>query len=132
MEKNIKAGFRGTGILFWDLDFIVSKLDVHLCMPIFPSSCSSFGRYWESQTPKTEKQACLQSHLIKNCIFTHQGSFFTLILEVVDWLAKGAQLMALEFIIICNEVCIFQNVNMAFAKCWKAKRTCLQKGGALS
>ena len=35
--------------------------------------------------------------------------------------------MVHEFIIICNEVYIFQNTNTAFAKHRKIKKTCLQK-----
>ena len=32
-----------------------------------------------------------------------------------------------EFIMICNEMCIFQNINITFAKHWKIKRIYLQK-----
>ena len=48
MEKNIKTKFKGIGILFWDPDFIISKLNVHFHTPTFPSLCSSFGRHWKS------------------------------------------------------------------------------------
>ena len=131
-EKNIKARFRSTGILPWDPDSIISKLDVHLHTPTPPSSRSSFGRHWKSQTPKTKKQAHSQSHLIKNRISTHQGSSPTPILEAVDRLAKNAQSMARELIIIRDEVHTLQDANMALAKRRKTKRTRLQKRGALS
>ena len=105
-KKNIKTGFKSIGILLWDSNFIVSKLNVHLCTPTFPSLHSSFGCYWESQTPKTKKQMCSQFHLIKNCIFIHQRNFPTFILKIVNQLTKNTQSIAFEFIIICNEVCI--------------------------
>ena len=82
--------------------------------------------------PKTEKQMHLQSCLIKNCIFIHQGNFFIPILKPANQLTKNAQTMAHEFTMICNEMCIFQNTNTTFAKCQKTKRTCLQKGGAFN
>ena len=49
-----------------------------------------------------------QSCLIKNRISTHQGNFFTPVLEIVNWLTKNAQTMAHEFTIICDEVRIFK------------------------
>ena len=55
IEKNIKTKFKNIGILFWDSDFIIFKLNVHFCMPIFLSLHSSFGRHWESQILKTKK-----------------------------------------------------------------------------
>ena len=93
-EKNIKTRFRGTGILPWDPNFIVFKLNVHLHTSTFLSSHSSFGHYWELQIPKTKKQVYSQFHLIKNCIFTYQKNFPTFILKVVNQLAKNTQSMA--------------------------------------
>ena len=131
-KKNIKTKFKNIGILLWDPDSIVSKLNVHFHTPTFPSSHSSFGYYWELQTPKTKKQTHSQFHLIKNCIFTHQKNSFTPILETVNQLAKNVQLMALEFIIIRNEIHTLQDANMALAKHQKTKRTCLQKRGTFN
>ena len=45
MKKNIKTRFKNIGILFWNPDFIVSKLNVYFCTPTFFLSCSSFGYY---------------------------------------------------------------------------------------
>ena len=105
---------------------------MHLCTPTLPSSHSSFGHHWESQTPKTKKQTHSQFHLIKNHISTHQGNSPTPILKAVNQLAKNAQSIALKLIIIHNKIHTLQNVNMALAKHQKTKRTHLQKGGALS
>ena len=33
-KKNIKREFKNTGILFWDLDFIILKLNVYFCILI--------------------------------------------------------------------------------------------------
>jgi hypothetical protein len=30
IKENMKAGFRGAGISLWDLDFVISKLDIYL------------------------------------------------------------------------------------------------------
>ena len=74
----------------------------------------------------------LQFCLIKNCIFIHQRKFLIFILKTVNQLAKNVQTIIHELIIICNEMCIFQNINTTFMKCWKTKRTHLQKKRAFS
>ena len=101
-------------------------------MPTFSSFHSNFNHQWESQILKTKKQTHLQSCLIKDCIFTHQKNFFTPILKTVNQLAKHVQTIVHEFTIICDEVCILQNINTIFAKCQKTKKTCLQKKGAFN
>ena len=43
IKKNIKGAFRGAGISLWDLDSVISKLDIRLYTPT-PSDHSIFGR----------------------------------------------------------------------------------------
>jgi hypothetical protein len=33
-ESNIRSGFRTTGLVLYDLDYVISQLDVRLCTPI--------------------------------------------------------------------------------------------------
>ena len=73
-----------------------------------------------------------QSTFIKNRIHSHQGSSPTQILDSVDQLAKGAQAMAHELLIIRDEVRILQNANIALAKRRRSKKIRLQEGGALT
>ena len=109
------------------LNFIILKLNIHFCTSIFFSFHSNFDHQWELQTSKTEKQMCSQFYLIKNCILIHQRNFFMLILKAVNQLTKNVYTMVHKFIIICNEVHIFQNTNTTFAKCRKTKKTYLHK-----
>ena len=55
IEKNIKAKFKNAGILFWDLKFIILKLNIHFYTSTFFSSHSNSSCQWKSQTPKTKK-----------------------------------------------------------------------------
>ena len=73
-----------------------------------------------------------QSTFIKNRIHSHRGSSPTHILDSVDQLAKGAQAMAHELLIIRDEVRILQNANIALAKRRRSKKIRLQNGGALT
>ena len=34
IEKDINRGFKSIGISFWDLNFVISKLNVYFCMSI--------------------------------------------------------------------------------------------------
>ena len=43
IKKNIKIRFKSANILFWDLKFIISKLNVHFCTPIFFLFCLNFS-----------------------------------------------------------------------------------------
>ena len=45
IKKNIKTKFKSTGILPWDLNFIIFKLNIHFHTPTFPSLHSNFGHH---------------------------------------------------------------------------------------
>lgn len=53
-------------------------------------------------------------------------------MEVVDQMAKGARTMANKLILLKDRVRTLEKANTALAKRWKAKRTQVQLGGALS
>ena len=84
IKKNIKKGFKSIGISSWDLNFVISKLNVYFYKLIFFSFYSNFNHQWELQILKTEKQIHSQFYLIKDCIFIHQRNFFILILKIVN------------------------------------------------
>ena len=54
-KKNIKRRFKNAGISFWDLNFIISKLNVHFYILTFSLFHSNFNHQWELQIPKIEK-----------------------------------------------------------------------------
>jgi hypothetical protein len=127
---NIKAAFRGAGIVPWDPDSVISKLDVRIRTPV-PSVPVS-PQQWESQTPSNAQQTVKQSSFIKGRISAHQGSSPTPIMEAVDRMAKGAQAMAHSITLMSEQIRTLQEANKTLAKRRKAKRTRVQLGGALS
>ena len=131
-ETNIKARFKGAGIVPFDLEAVISKLDVHLRTPTPPVDCLGVANGWESQTPSNPQQTVLQSNFIKNKISTYQGSSPTPIIDAVDHLAKGAQAMAHSITLLTKEVRTLQDANVALSKRRRAKRSRVQLGGALS
>ena len=131
-ETNMKAGFREAGISPWNPDSVISKLDVRIRTPTPSESRPSTGHEWKSQTPSNPQQTRSQSTLIKNRISNHQGSSPTPILDAVDQLAKGAEVMAHSLTLMSEQIRTLQDANVALAKRRKALKTRVQKGGALS
>jgi len=129
-KDNIESAFRGAGIVPWDPDSVLSKLDIRIRTPSqsLPASPSK----WESQTPSNAQQTVQQSSFIKGKISTHQGSSPTPIMNAVDRLAKGAQVMAHSLTMMRDEIRILQAANKALAKRRRAKKARVQLRGALT
>lgn len=132
IAENIKSGFRGAGILPWNPDSVIEKLDVRLCTPISSGSPPSTACEWESQTPSNPQQTVSQSNFIKSRISAHQESSPTPIIEAVDRLAQGAQAMAHSITLLTDQVRTLQDANIALAKRRRAKKSRLQLREALS
>ena len=88
-EKNIRGGFTGAGLLPYDPERVLSKLDMKLRTPIPPTSPPSTTQPLVFQTPYNPREAESQSMLIKTRIANHQNSSPTSMLAAVDQLAKG-------------------------------------------
>ena len=130
--ENIKSGFRGAGILPWNPDSVIEKLDVRLCTPSLSASRPSTACEWESQTPSNPQQTVSQSNFIKRRISAHQKSSPTPIIEAIGRLAKGAQAMAYSITLLTDQVHVLQDANIALAKRQRAKKTQIHLGEALS
>ena len=131
-KENMISGFRGAGLVPLDPAVIISKLDIRLSTPSPLSSRPSTSHEWVSQTPSTLQQAVSQSNYIKNRISAHQGSSPSRLLEAVSSLGKGAQGMALRVTILEERVRNLEGANIALSKRRRAKKSRVQKGGALS
>jgi hypothetical protein len=130
--ENIAAGFRGTGLVPYDPEAVLSKLDVKLRTPTPTGPPSTDANLWVSQTPHTTTEAISQSQLVRRRISNHQGSSPTTMFEAVKQLAKGTEMIAHEMTLVRSEIRSLQDANKALAKRRRAKRTRLQDGGALT
>jgi hypothetical protein len=131
-EKNIKAGFRSTGLVPYDPQAILSKLDVKLQTPTPTGPPPTNADPWVSQTPHNSTEALCQSKLVKDKIACHQGSSPTPIFTTAIQLAKGMEAFAHRVSIMNAEITTLRKANEALSKRKKAKRTHVHKGGALS
>ncbi|RKK70134.1 hypothetical protein BFJ71_g17692, partial [Fusarium oxysporum] len=63
-EKNIRGAFRGAGLVPFDPESVISKLDVQLRTPTPPVEEASQAQPWTSKTPKTVLEAESQSEYL--------------------------------------------------------------------
>jgi hypothetical protein len=130
--ENIKAGFRGAGLVPYNPQAVLSKLDVKLRTPTPTGPLLPEADPWVSQTPHGPAEAVSQSNLVRNRISIHQGSSPTSMFSAVKQLAKGTELIAQRMVLIEDELRTLRKANQALAKRRRAKRTRLQVGGALT
>jgi hypothetical protein len=131
-ESNNKGGFRGAGLVPFDPEAVISKLDVKLRTPTPTGSPSAAADPWFSQTPQNPTEAVSQSEYIKKRIARHQGSSPTPILTAVDQLAKGTQELAHSVTFMTAEIRTLQKANEALSKRRRAKKKRVRLGGSLT
>jgi hypothetical protein len=89
IEKNIKAAFRGAGLIPLDPESVVSKLDVQLWTPTPVEEETGSSTLWVLKTPKTVLKAESESEYLDRRIRRHQSSSPESILEALKCLSKG-------------------------------------------
>jgi hypothetical protein len=87
--SNIQAGFRATGLVPYDPEYVISQLDVKLRTPSPPGSSAGLPPAWVPKTPNNPIEFDLHSEFISNRIIRHQNSSPTSILRYMQQLKKG-------------------------------------------
>ena len=95
--ENIKAGFRGAGLVPHNPEAVLSKLDVRLQTP--KSSPPRQGA-WEAQTPRNAREIEAQATLIRQRIQNRPGSSASSLDEKIYQLSKGAQQIAHNMVLL--------------------------------
>lgn len=83
-EENILGGFQGAGIIPFNLESVLSRLDIRLRTPTPSRSPLGTPLPWVSKTPQNLIEATSQSEFIKSRIARHQDSSPTSIYAVID------------------------------------------------
>ncbi|KAI1665351.1 DDE superfamily endonuclease [Pyrenophora tritici-repentis] len=99
--ENVRAGFRGAGLVPYDPDAVLSKLDVQLRTPTPPAPGTIA---WEAQTPRNARETEAQSTLIRNRMQNYRGSPASSLDEQVKQLSKGAQQIAHNMVLVQEEM----------------------------
>ncbi|KFY21207.1 hypothetical protein V491_03071 [Pseudogymnoascus sp. VKM F-3775] len=130
--NNIRAGFRATGLVPFDPESVVSRLDPK---PITPSPLNSHpgtATSWVPKTPSNAYEAGQSSSTLKRKIENHRGSSPTHIFDIIDLQAKSISKLAHEIVLLCAENKELYTANERQSKRYRTKRTHLQEGGSLS
>ena len=131
-KRNIQGGFAGAGLVPYNPERVLSKLDVRLRTPTPLNSRAATPQPWVFQTPHNPREANSQSTLIKTRIANHQGSSPTPMLAAVDQLTKGTMAMMHQVALLQAEVSSLHKANEALSKRRRAKRTRVRLGGSLA
>jgi DDE superfamily endonuclease/Tc5 transposase DNA-binding domain len=130
-ESNIRGGFRGSGLVPYDPDSVISQLDVVISTSR-PSTTAGLPSPWEPSTPQNLVQTDSQSLYVRERIVQHQNSSPTTILQGFDQFAKGAKRAIHELALLRAENTALRTANHELSRRRRTKKRRLQEGGSLT
>jgi hypothetical protein len=130
--NNIAGAFRGAGLVPFDPQAVLSRLDVKLRTPTPTRSPAAEDDPRVSQTPHNPTEAISQSELVKSRISGHQGSSPTPIFSAVRQMAKGIEAMAYSVTLLTAENRTLRKANEALSRRRRAKKSGVRHRGALT
>jgi DDE superfamily endonuclease len=130
--KNALGGWAGSGLVPYDPERVISRLDVQLRTPTPPGQVEPLPSQWSTKTPHNAIEANSQQELIKARIQSHQNSSPTTLLTAVDQLAKGATAVMHQMALLRTEVTTLHKANAVLSRRRRAKKTRIPVTGALS
>jgi hypothetical protein len=90
--KTIKNSFSATGLVPYDPNRVISKLNIRLHTPTPPPSRGSQSSAWEPKTPSNYKQLQKQAESIKKLLKQRSKSPPSPLNSAIDQLLKGCQI----------------------------------------
>ncbi|EGU72498.1 hypothetical protein FOXB_16994, partial [Fusarium oxysporum f. sp. conglutinans Fo5176] len=131
-KENIKGGFKGAGLVPFDPEYVISKLDVQLRTPTRVEEEAQQAHSWTSRTPRTVLEAGSQSEYLQRRIRRHQSSSPESILEALRSLQKGTMVVMYKVTLLAAENRELRQANEILSRRRKAKRTRLQNRGSMT
>jgi hypothetical protein len=131
-ERNIKGGFNGTGIVPFDPESVVSKLDVQLRIPTPAEKEASQAQPWTSKTPETGLEAQSQSKDLERRINKHQSSSPESIIEASKSNTKALKAPMHEVALLKARVRDLEEADEILSRRRRAKRSRLQNRGKIT
>ena len=125
-KRNIQGGFARASLMLYNLEKVLSKLDIKLRTLTPLNSRAATPQPWVFQIPQNLREATSQSTLIKTRISNHQGSSPTPMLAAIDQLTKGIIAVMHQVALLRSENTALRKANEALSKRRRAKRTRVQ------
>jgi hypothetical protein len=113
-STNICSAFRGAGLVPLQPDTDLSKLDVQLRTPTPPAALTE--ALWEARTPSNVCELEAQSTLIRERARQQEDSSPASIIEAIDQLEKGAEVMILSAELMKERIASLERANEAASK----------------
>jgi hypothetical protein len=127
--SNICSAFRGAGLIPYEPDVVLSRLDVQLRTPTPPTLVEAL---WEARTPSNVRELEAQSTLIRKRVQRHKSSSPASIIEAINQLKKGAEVMMLSAELMRDRITSLEKANEAASKRKQRKRKRIQREGVLT
>lgn len=124
-SANICSAFSGAGLILHQPDVVLSKLDVQLRTPTPPAAL--IDALWEAHTPSNVRELEAQSTLIRERVRKHKSSSPASILEAIDQLKKGAEVMMLSAELMRDQIASLERANEAASTRRQRKKKRIQK-----
>ena len=131
-EKNIQGAFRGAGLVPFNPQSVLSRLDVRLRTPSPVEAAHELPKPWVPKTPNNPTEATSQTDYIKKRISCHQGSSPTSILVAVDQITKGTCGIMHRMALLKVENEQLREANALLSKRRRARKTRLRQGGSMT
>jgi hypothetical protein len=131
-QKNIRSGFRKAGLVPYDPEQMIAKLDVKLRTPTPDIESLSLPKPWVSQTPHNPTEARSQSTFLKDRIAKHQGSSPTSIYAAIDHLEKSTKTIMHKLALQDAKLKLLREANKELTNRRKTKKKQLRKKGLYS
>ena len=128
-KANIQSSFRATGLVPYNPLLVLSKLEIKPRTPTPPAPGTT---QWNPKTPSNATEVEAQSTLIRDRIQRHQGSSPTPILEMVEQLRKGTEMILHSQTLLAARVLQLEASNRTASERKSRKRKRIQAGGDLS
>jgi hypothetical protein len=128
-SANICSAFRGAGLVPLQPDVVLSKLDVQLRTPT-PAALPE--ALWEARTPSNARELEAQSTLIRDRVRRHKSSSPASIIEAINQLKKGAEVMMLSAELMRDRITSLERANEAASARKQRKKKRIQKQGTLT
>ncbi|KAI1664796.1 DDE superfamily endonuclease [Pyrenophora tritici-repentis] len=127
---NICSAFRGSGLVPLQPEAVLSKLDVQLRTPTPPAALPEAP--WVAQTPSNARELEAQSSLIRERVRQHKSSSPASIIEAIDQLKKGAEVMMLSAELMRDRISSLERANSAASARRRRSKRRIQKHGVLT
>jgi len=107
---NICLAFRGVGLVPLYLDAVLLKLDVQLCTPTLAALPEAL---WQARMPSNVRELESQSSLIRERVRRYKSLLLALIIEAINQLKKGAEVMMLSAEVMRDRITSLERANEA-------------------